>query len=82
MIGFIGDIGCLNRFILCDLIFMLEVEYFICEFIYGDKDYMVVFLEIECFFEIIKEICVEKKGKLLIFVFSVGRIQEIVYMLD
>lgn len=59
-IGFIGDIGCFNCFILWDLIFMFEVDYFICEFIYGNKDYENVFNEIKCFQWIIEWICVEK----------------------
>ena len=82
MIGFTGDIGRPNRPILRDPIPMPEVEYLICESTYGDKDHMAAPSEIERFLEIIKETCVEKKGKLLIPAFSVGRTQEIVYMLD
>ena len=82
MIGFTGDIGRPNRPILRDPTPMPEVEYLICESTYGDKDHIAGPSEMEKFLEVIKETCVEKKGKLLIPAFSVGRTQEIVYMLD
>lgn len=61
---------------------MPEVEYLICESTYGDKDHLAGPSEMEHFLDIITKTCVEKKGKLLIPAFSVGRTQEIVYMLD
>lgn len=80
--GFSGDIGRPDRPILRDPLPMPEVDYLICESTYGDKDHPAKPSEDERFLQIIKETCVQKKGKLIIPAFSVGRTQEIVYMLD
>jgi len=81
-VGFTGDIGRPNRPILRSPQQMPEVEYLICESTYGDKDHQLPPEQSEEFLEILKETCLEKKGKLIIPAFSVGRTQEIVYMLD
>ncbi len=82
MIGFTGDIGRPDRPILRDPVQMPEVDYMICESTYGDKDHAAKPAEDDRLLEIIRKTCVEKKGKLIIPAFSVGRTQEIVYMLD
>ncbi len=82
MIGFTGDVGRPDRPILRDPQPMPEVEYLICESTYGDKDHEGAPGEMSRLLEIIKHTCVEKRGKLVIPAFSVGRTQEIVYMLD
>lgn len=83
LIGFTGDIGRPNRPILRDPVQMpAGLEYLICESTYGDKDHEGAPEQSEKLIQIIKEACVEKKGKLVIPAFSVGRTQEIVYMLD
>lgn len=81
-IGFTGDIGRPNRPILRDPVPMPEVEYLICESTYGNKEHENAPNEIKRFQRIIAHTCVEKKGKLIIPAFSIGRTQEIVYMLD
>jgi metallo-beta-lactamase family protein len=80
--GFTGDIGRPDRPILRDPLPMPEVDYLICESTYGNKDHIAKPAEAERLLEIIKHTCVEKRGKLIIPAFSVGRTQEIVYMLD
>ncbi len=80
--GFTGDIGRPDRPILRDPLPMPEVDYLICESTYGAKDHLAKPAESERFLEIIKKTCIEKRGKLIIPAFSVGRTQEIVYMLD
>ena len=82
LIGFTGDIGRPNRPILRDPLPMPTVDYLICESTYGDKDHESKPGEEEKFLNIIKKTCIEKKGKLIIPAFSIGRTQEIVYMLD
>ncbi|MEM6964993.1 MAG: MBL fold metallo-hydrolase [Bacteroidota bacterium] len=82
LFGFTGDIGRPDRPILRDPQPMPEVDYLICESTYGDKDHDAKPAEEERFLNIIKKTCVEKRGKLIIPAFSVGRTQEIVYMLD
>ncbi|RME95655.1 MAG: MBL fold metallo-hydrolase [Bacteroidetes bacterium] len=81
-LGFTGDIGRYDRPILRDPRKMPAVDYLICESTYGDRLHEEKPAEIERFLRILTEACVERKGKLLIPAFSVGRTQEIVYMLD
>ena len=82
MFGFTGDIGRPDRPILRDPKPMPAVHYLIAESTYGDKLHEAKPEQEGHFLEVIKNTCVDKKGKLLIPAFSVGRTQEIVYMLD
>ena len=82
MYGFTGDIGRPDRPILRDPVQMPEVDYLICESTYGDKEHESPPEQSQTFLDIVKEACCEKKGKLIIPAFSIGRTQEIVYMLD
>ncbi len=81
-LGFTGDIGRPNRPILRDPQPMPPCDYLICESTYGDRDHENPPAETEHFCKIIKNTCVEKRGKVLVPAFSVGRTQELVYMLD
>ena len=81
-IGFTGDIGRPNRPILRDPQLMDDMDYLICESTYGDKDHEAPPQEIDHLLRIIRHTCLEKKGKLIIPAFSVGRTQEIVYIMD
>lgn len=80
--GFSGDLGRPNRPILDDPKQMPPLDYLICESTYGDRDHLSAPSEVDKFIEVIRHTCVEKKGKVIIPAFSVGRTQEIVYMLD
>ncbi|MBK8393456.1 MAG: MBL fold metallo-hydrolase [Saprospiraceae bacterium] len=80
--GFSGDIGRPDRPILRDPQPMPEVDYLICESTYGDRVHEMAPEQQERFLNIIRDTCVENRGKLIIPAFSVGRTQEIVYMLD
>ncbi|MFZ1714472.1 MAG: MBL fold metallo-hydrolase [Saprospiraceae bacterium] len=82
MLGFTADIGRPARPILRDPEPMLPVDYLICESTYGDRLHHDAPSEDNRFLDIIHETCVVKKGKLIIPAFSVGRTQEIVYLLD
>lgn len=82
LFGFTGDIGRPNRPILGDPLPMPELDYLICESTYGDREHESAPGEIDHFIRVVHHTCVEKKGKLIIPAFSVGRTQEIVYMLD
>jgi metallo-beta-lactamase family protein len=81
-IGFSGDIGRPERPILKDPKPIDPVDYLLCESTYGGKKHQGVPQDKGQLLQIIHETCVEKKGKLLIPAFSVGRTQELVYMLD
>jgi metallo-beta-lactamase family protein len=82
LFGFSGDIGRPDRPILRDPQPMEAVDYLICESTYGGKKHQGTPQDKNQLLEIIHETCVEKKGKLLIPAFSVGRTQELIYMLD
>jgi metallo-beta-lactamase family protein len=82
VIGFTGDIGRPYRPILRDPIPMPPVDYLICESTYGDKIHEGAPEQSSKLLAVIKKACIEKRGKLIIPAFSLGRTQEIVYMLD
>ena len=82
MLGFTGDIGRPDRPILRDPQLMPKVDYLICESTYGDRDHVSKPEESDQLLSVIKHTCLEKKGKVIIPAFSVGRTQEIVYILD
>ncbi|MEL6123391.1 MAG: MBL fold metallo-hydrolase [Bacteroidota bacterium] len=81
-IGFTGDIGRPDRPILRDPRQMPEVDYLIMESTYGDKEHESKPEQKAKFLRVLKETCIENKGKLIIPAFSIGRTQEIVYMMD
>ena len=80
-IGFTGDVGRPSRPILRDPVKLPDCDYIICESTYGDREHELPPNELARFLKIIKD-TVARGGKLLIPAFSVGRTQEIVYMLD
>ncbi len=81
-IGFTGDIGRPDRPMLRDPQQMPKVDYLITESTYGDKNHEGNPEQSDRLLQVIKDACVKKKGKLIIPAFSLGRTQEIVYMLD
>lgn len=80
--GFTGDIGRPDRAILRDPVPMPPLDYMICESTYGDRDHVSKPIEDELFLKIIRETCIDRGGKVIIPSFSVGRTQDIVYILD
>ncbi len=81
-IGYTGDIGRPNRPILKDPKPMPEVDYLICESTYGNRDHELPPEQKARLLEVIIDACIKRKGKLIIPAFSLGRTQEIIYMLD
>ena len=81
-LGFTADIGRPERPILRDPDPVPPCDYLICESTYGNRLHDEAPKEREHLLEIIQQTCVVQKGKLIIPAFSVGRTQEIVYMLD
>lgn len=59
-----------------------QSDYIICESTYGDRLHDLDEYTTKDMIELIGETCVEKKGKLIIPAFSVGRTQEVIYALD
>ncbi|MGM0635377.1 MAG: MBL fold metallo-hydrolase [Bacteroidota bacterium] len=81
-LGYTGDIGRSNRPILKDPKPMPKLDYLICESTYGDRLHLNLDEDREELLEIIYQTCVVNKGKLIIPAFSIGRTQEIVYLLN
>jgi metallo-beta-lactamase family protein len=81
-LGFTGDIGRPDRPILRDPAPMIPAEILITESTYGAKLHESKASEYDKLLHIIEDTCVKNEGKLLIPAFSLGRTQEIVYMLN
>lgn len=81
-IGFTGDIGRPNRPILKDPAHMEDVDYLISESTYGGRFHETFPDDKEYFLKVILDTCMQRKGKVIIPAFSIGRTQELVFMLD
>lgn len=80
--GFTGDIGRADRPILADPVPMEEMDYLICESTYGNRQHEDNYKQIKELLYVVKQTCLLNEGKLLIPAFSLGRTQEVIYMLD
>ena len=81
-LGFTGDIGKPQRPILKDPSAMDDLDFLLCESTYGGRTHGKKSDDSRNLLNIVNETCVINKGKLLIPAFSVGRTQEIIYVLD
>lgn len=81
-IAYTGDIGRPTNRILGPPEPFPQADYLITESTYGDRLHETVDNSEQELLDIIHKTCVEKKGKLIIPSFSVGRTQEIVYSLN
>lgn len=79
---FTGDIGRYHDLLMNDPQPFPPSEYIICESTYGDRLHESDEDAELRFLNIIRHTCLEKKGKLIIPAFSLGRTQEIVFILD
>ncbi len=79
--GFSGDIGRNNLPILKDPEKIPDVEYFICESTYGGRFHKDTIFTEQAIIEVIKK-AYERKSKIIVPAFSVGRTQELVYLLN
>lgn len=81
-LAYTGDIGRpVNRILKSPEPFP-QADYLITESTYGDRLHPSMEESDEELFQVVYRTCVEKKGKLIIPAFSVGRTQEIVYSLN
>lgn len=81
-ITFSGDVGRYNDAILKSPEDFPKADYLILESTYGNKLHDEVENSAATFLNWITRTCIEKKGKLIIPAFSVGRTQELLYMLN
>ena len=79
---FTGDIGRYTDLLMKDPQSFPQADYIICESTYGNKLHEKVDSAEMHLLQVIRHTCVEKKGKLIIPAFSLGRTQEIVFVLD
>ena len=77
-----GDIGRAQSHILPSPMLFPQCDYLICESTYGDRLHEDQLVTEEQLLGVVEDTCVYRKGQLLIPSFSVGRTQEIVYVLN
>ena len=81
-IGFSGDVGRYNDPILRSPQAFPQVDYMLIESTYGNRLHDKIEETPEHLRELIVETCINKRGKLIIPAFSVGRTQELLYALN
>ena len=81
-ISFSGDVGRARHPLLQPAATFPQAEYIILESTYGDKHHEINTNNVDIILGWIKKTCLQKKGKLIIPAFSVGRTQEILYLLN
>jgi metallo-beta-lactamase family protein len=81
-ITFSGDIGRYDDMILCSPEAFPQTDYIIMEATYGNKLHDVLHPATDKLLQYIEETCVSRGGKLIIPAFSVGRTQEVLYLLN
>lgn len=81
-ITFTGDIGRPGDKILKVPESFPQADYIICESTYGNRLHESSEKTEQHLLQVVRETCVEKKGKLIIPAFSLGRTQEVVYVLN
>lgn len=81
-ISFSGDVGRYGDVILKSPEVFPQANHIIIESTYGDKQHETLLNTADNFLQWINKTCVEKKGKLIIPAFSVGRTQELLYFLN
>lgn len=81
-VTYTGDIGRLHSHILPPPQLFPQCDYLICESTYGDRIHDEQLVTEEQLLGVVEDTCVYRKGQLLIPSFSVGRTQEIVYVLN
>ena len=81
-ISFSGDVGRYRDVILRSPDVFPQADHIIIESTYGNSLHEDVFNSADKLYEWVQKTCVEKKGKLIIPSFSVGRTQELLYFLN
>lgn len=79
---FSGDIGRYRDMILRSPDVFPQADYIIMESTYGNSLHQTVLPSVDILLNHIEETCIERKGKLIIPAFSVGRTQELLYILN
>lgn len=81
-IGYTGDIGRPTHKLLCAPSPFPQCDYLITESTYGNRRHHDFEGAEKMLLDVVRHTCVEKKGKLIIPSFAIGRTQEIVFVLN
>lgn len=81
-LSFSGDVGQYGDLLLRSPQEFPQADYILLESTYGDKLHKDAQPTEEAFLKVILDTCVQKKGKVIIPAFSVGRTQELLYILN
>lgn len=81
-ITFSGDVGRYNDLLLKSPAAFRQADYVILESTYGDSLHDMAMPTEGRLLEVIQDTCIQRKGKVIIPAFSVGRTQEILYALN
>lgn len=81
-ISFSGDVGRYVDRLLPDPAPFRQADTIICESTYGDRDHPPVEVVRDELLDHVRVVCVERKGKLLIPAFSIGKTQELLHQLN
>lgn len=81
-VAFSGDVGQYGDMLLKSPQNFPQADYILLESTYGDRLHRDQLPAEQAFLEAIVHTCVDKKGKLIIPAFSVGRTQELLYLLN
>ncbi|TKC12355.1 MBL fold metallo-hydrolase [Pedobacter polaris] len=81
-LSFSGDVGQYGDLLLRSPQEFPQADYILLESTYGDKLHKDAQPTKEAFLKVILDTCVQKKGKVIIPAFSVGRTQELLYILN
>ncbi|MFN8309666.1 MAG: MBL fold metallo-hydrolase [Chitinophagales bacterium] len=79
---FSGDIGQQHALMLRSPKPFPQADYIVMESTYGNSLHDPVSVKADKFLEFIQQTCLQKKGRLIIPAFSIGRTQEILYLLN
>lgn len=81
-ITFSGDVGRYVDRLLPDPATFREADVIICESTYGDRDHPAIEVVRDELLGHVRNVCVERKGKLIIPAFSIGKTQELLHTLN
>lgn len=81
-LSYTGDVGRYHDLLLQRPKAFVQADHILCESTYGNKLHETALNAEEELLSLVKYTCVQKKGRLIIPSFSLGRTQEIVYVLE
>ena len=81
-ITFSGDVGRYVDRLLPDPAVFRQADVIICESTYGDRDHPPIEVVRDELLDHVRRVCAEKKGKLIIPAFSIGKTQELLHTLN